>query len=621
MTAALHPARTPQHRRLHLAGCTALAVTTLGATLLAGASDAAAATVTAPTALLRITVTGPDGEAAPGVGVGGSGFRGTTDSHGVFVAAVVPTAVKQVCAALTADSPLGGPAGWAQTCTPVTVTRGTTTDVRLVMKQGAAIRGTVIDARTGQPIVNAVLDHPTPDDGGVVPGARTDRHGVYTFRNLTPGPAAQQQVNVADDFVDAYPASAPWGHVNGLLTPTVALRAGEVATAGFDIALVPFVRLAGTVTDSSGAAAANADIVVHEPSGAVPFTTTNSQGHYLTIARWDQVGSLCASARPGTGRPKGLAESCRSGVFGQGVDVVDDFVLKQGTPPAVTPLVGEVALLSVTVVSPDGTPVPGIQAGNSDFHLQRTDAQGRLVFAVGTDLRTVCAYPDPASSAGGPTGYGQACVDVTPVRAETVTARIVVGAGTGFSGRITDARTGAAVPGATAFVSLAGEDGFPTATTDATGAYRFRSYPGIAVDRDTLGANGPASSAAAPFGYVTRYPAGVGQFPLQRGVLTKGVDLSLVPYVRVSGTVTDDTGKRVPNAYVTVQTGPQTAAATTTDAHGDYLFVVPWNSTGPVCAKVDPGGAYPHGLTKQCQNGLFRKGIEVPASFSLKPTS
>lgn len=295
-----------------------LATAAVAAVVATGLGPTAASAVTGLE--IRISVLSPSGAPAPGVEVVSLATDAAvrTDAYGKAVVHDATGAWQSLAftAALDASSQhLAGPTGWAPTSRNVPAPVDGVSRVTLRFTLGAAVAGTLVDARTGGPLAGAAVLHQQWD--GTVGGVDTDAAGRYLLPNLPAG-------RYGGPFSSGPPPSvqAPHGHELLTLGGNGALphRAGQVTDLG-TTRLRPLVQISGTVTDAAGQGVEDQPVQVddldgdpgtHTEGGSPRGQTGGGGGFSLTIP-WSATPyrQVCAwSAGATTAHPAGLALRC-----------------------------------------------------------------------------------------------------------------------------------------------------------------------------------------------------------------------------------------------------------------------------------------------------------------------
>ena len=333
--------------------------------------------------------------------------------------------------------------------TPLALGAGGEVVVDAELAAVTAVTGVVTDRASGAPLADIWVN--LYDDQDVRVGFRvTDASGAYAFRNLAPG-------DYRVSFTDVSGTYAPAG-------TSVLVDAGEVRS---DASMSASTTLTGTVVDAlSGAPVAGIWVLVNRPDGTmVTFRVTDAAG------RWSVPGLT-----PGPYQVAFTDTTRRHLASSTPVDATAGTVVLDA---AVTP---SATLRGVVTDSVTGAPVAGARVS-----LVRGDGSGAgMTFSAVDGSYAFGALPADAYrvSVADPTGahhatYWPAAADLagaTPIAlaaGQTATADVAVDPVTVLTGTLTDATTGAPVPGM--WVVLHAPDGtfLLLAATAADGTYRF----------------------------------------------------------------------------------------------------------------------------------------------------
>lgn len=297
----------------------------------------------------------------------------------------------------------------------------------------------------------------------------------------------------------------------------------------------PFGTVHGLVTDGEGRPMAGARIRVgstqaprwlaamwHGPHQ----TTTDGDGRFRYVPR-KRVDRVRASAEGYTS----------DGDFWRG-----------GSAPVVLVLRRTNAVVEGTLRDTDGAPVPdavvhvGTPQGNQASNTGRSDAAGRfrIPFVTGSEAYLVAWAPGFLEVAAGVPGFdpeGRARID------------LVLRPGSWVEGRVRDARTGAAIAGAT----IGSYERYgPAPRTDAEGRFRYRATREI--HEVTASLDG--------------YESGKARLTHENGIGRAEIALQPLTPHAFHGLVIDADGAPVPNALVLTPDGTQ---RTVTDAEGRFV--------------------------------------------------
>jgi thiol-disulfide isomerase/thioredoxin len=336
---------------------------------------------------------------------------------------------------------------------------GSTANVKLVLKPGASVDGTVTAA--GQPMTGIKVGAQSLTGGGWTE-ALTDQHGRYHLTQLAP-----DSYNIALDL-DAPPSS--WTAVAHAAVP---IRSGA-HLADVDFKLVHGGIVSGTVKFLDGTPDPHTRVGIYGPahpksSPWVQSVETDEQGRfsarvpageqYVYVQTFVQNQTPLASASP---------------TVQDGGSVV--LALKTNRPPEILQVTG-------TVVDASGRPVSGaeIQESSKDGHQRplaggaQSDAEGHFALPVEQD-----EFPIELRVSKGTAG------SVGPIEVKAAgDVRIVIkdGALAAAEGQVTDP-TGKPIPGAHAML-FEMRDGTGTSgqsvETDARGRFRIEGlWPDLA---------------------------------------------------------------------------------------------------------------------------------------------
>jgi hypothetical protein len=211
-----------------------------------------------------------------------------------------------------------------QTAGPVSVTAGATTTVNAALVLTGSIHGTVTDA-SSHPLIDVCVSTQSTATGAATM-ATTDSAGAYTITGL---PAGGYTVQFRGCSVANANFVMQW--FGGALNPggaTIVNVSAAVTTNGINASLANGGSIAGTVTDSAGAAASNI-CVAGMPNGtaiAAPVgTATDANGRYtlpgLASGNYALVFSDCTGGSHLNASSGTLAVSAPGAVTGVNVQV------------------------------------------------------------------------------------------------------------------------------------------------------------------------------------------------------------------------------------------------------------------------------------------------------------
>lgn len=369
----------------------------------------------------------------------------------------------------------------------------------------------------------------------------------------------------------------------------VNVTAGRGLT-GIDFLLQPGARVAGAITDGSGAPIANATVVAYTASGqVVAFATTGNDGKFLMTLplgtyRFVAVDTSFTYAAGFLGEAASFdaspAITLSAGQFRSDLSfrltkggLVEGRVIDAATGAGI-------AGITVAAYNPDGS--------MRTFVI--TDANGRYVLLLPPGDFRIAAF-DPSLTFATQFYAGQnsflRAVSITATVGQRVTLQPFALSHAGrVAGVVADDRNGAPLAGVV--VAAYDSDGILVAstTTSATGNYRLAlpagAYRLIGFDPQLLYAPGYTGGATS---FDTSAPVTVTADADTRN------DLRLLRGTRVSGTVLDDERRPVSGIQVTaLDLSQNRTASATTAADGSFQFaLVPGRYK---LVAIDPAGRY-----------------------------
>src|SRR5579864_1070651 len=321
--------------------------------------------------------------------------------------------------------------GFASQSKGTTITAGQTATVNFTLAAVAAtgaLNGTVVDISNNVPISGATVSF----SGGTT---TTNTNGVYQFTNVVPG---------------TYSVTA--SH-SGFFSSTQSATVSSGATTTLNFKLATGGKLAGTVTDSSGAAVAGATVSIS--GGSVPTSvtlTTSSTGAYAT--NFIPVGTYTITVSA-----TGFTTQSKNATVNTGQTTTVNFTLSAG---------GGTGTLSGTVVNiSNNTAISGATVSFSGGSTT-TNSSGFYQFtnvAAGT-------YSVTASHSG----YFSSTHTTTVSGGATTTLNFKLATGGKLAGTVKNS-SGAAISGATVKISGGSIATTVTLTTSSTGAYATNFIP------------------------------------------------------------------------------------------------------------------------------------------------
>ncbi|MFI5181677.1 MAG: carboxypeptidase regulatory-like domain-containing protein [Thermoanaerobaculia bacterium] len=423
---------------------------------------------------------------------------------------------------------------------------GTVRDVEIKVSLGAALKGRVLDATTGQPVAGAMVMHGSAGAGaGAGPLAAiastspedevaTDADGAFALEGLVPGKVSLTVKH--PDYTD--------GH------QTIDVKEG---TGTAEIKLTPGSALGGLVVSDAQQPLPGADVVL-QSAGDTGFgrgmltsgssTTSDASGRFrfdhLSAGRYSLVASLRSRS------------SATQTIVLQDGQSRDDAVLQIAAGATLQGVVS-----GIPDSSKNGMTVT-VSGADSYAGSTRTGADGRFQFSgVPPGTATLRA------TAGSFTGSSRSVLKQVemPDGQPVVETEIVFDPGYALSGRVT--RGGQPLSGATVVANLIGGGGRQASSqTDDGGSYRM----------DGL--------AAGTYSVMAMANALGGSTRSQQVTLNgdQSVDIAF-PSAKLGGTVVEAQGKTpLPDAVVMVTstdpnaapTGGRMARSATTDSNGAF---------------------------------------------------
>ena len=451
---------------------------------------------------------------------------------------------------------------------PVEVGSGPVTGIDAALTLGATISGTVTD-ETG-PITDATVNL-FRQDGTVGSAAQgLQPGGVFEFRRLPAGTYVLRTSGTGyrTEFYDDATSSSG----ATLLT----LTAGETRS-GLSVSLMSVGSISGTVTTEQGAPIAGMPLQAWVPGrGDFYGATTAADGTYtisgvpageylLQFQTWAVPGHADQYVNEWWNDSRSFATATRlvltPGEHRTGVDADLELAASiSGTVRnglgAALPGPGTTVYATSTTTSWTTTASPN---ASGDFTLAGLPAGTYRILTMSTGHPTEY-YDDVLDDPDDPAPPASATL-VTVTNGQAVTGlQIEMEWLSGIRGTVRD-HTDQPMAGVT--VTLAGAAGLRTVTTAADGTYEASVPPGAYT---------VTASSTDPL-----YPAAVrpGQVHVTTDTWASGVDITMVPYGTITGTVTDPTGAPVADAGVTAtSTGTGWASSASTGPDGTYTIYV-----------------------------------------------
>ena len=465
--------------------------------------------------------------------------------------------------------------------TPITVTLGATTTVNFSLATGGSIGGTITDGSNPLAGVNVTI---TTTSGLFMGSASTNASGVYSVGGLPTGSYVARTSNSLG-FIDEQHSDRVCLSCSPSTGTPIAVIAGA-ATTGIDFSLAAGGRISGTVTDAvTGAPLSGISVEIYSASNFfVTSATTDNVGNYLTRAglpagnyyarTFNSAGyinvtyptSTCLGCSVTVGTPIAVTgSSTTSGI---------NFALMAGgriTGTITDASTGELLQgVSVTIYLPSGTAVAGSSTnGNGVFATQGLPtgtyyARTNNVRGYVNRLYNAIDCVRCAVASGTP-------INVT-VGVTTTGINFALSPGARVSGTITDAVTGAGVPGAG--VTIYDSAGFSVAGASANALGVFTTTVGLTTGTyyaRTFNQLGYVNKLYTTFPCLQCNVTTGNPIALTAGTTTTGIDFALTPGGRISGTVLA-AGAPVVDAFVDVFTSGGTyITSARTGSTGQYL--------------------------------------------------
>ncbi len=471
---------------------------------------------------------------------------------------------------------------------------------------GGIVTGTVRNP-AGSPVAGVSVQNFS--NGGAP--AVTDANGRYRVTGLRSG----SYYFCADGSSVPAGAAAPYGYLNGCgYLPSVPVDVQVNQTVTQDFTLTRYAALGGKLTRSDGSPAAHASVYLSDSDGYdAGFLQADAQGNWQQRVRpgsqysacyidYDATSDVwtCHSGRPWTGgQPTGDPISVTEGAL----TTVNDSLLPG-------------ASVTGTVTGPDGAPLADAVVSVDDQagfqHTQATtDSAGHYaVTGLSTGTFRVCF----GAASAAPPGYPFQCYQGTAADQGPYALQLATGQhavinrqltiGTAIGGRVTDA-SGTPVQSVTVrLADSAGNSVGQPAYTDSDGKYLFdQLFPGDYTvcfdpeyvyprpDNGYVGScwhDQPAHHAGDPVHAVA-------------GVVSTGIDGTLVAGGKVTGTVTDSAGNPVGGMTVQALYSDGTVITGTSTDYSDGSYQLIGLPAVPVAVCVVPmpwdsyrAGCYAH---------------------------
>jgi len=445
--------------------------------------------------------------------------------------------------------------------TPVSVASGVTTpNIDFALAVGGKISGTVTNA-LGTPIAGASVyansDGWCCGDGS----ATTAADGTYLIDTLATG----------SYYLQASAPGYPWQYYDGTYDwsarTTVSATSG-LTTPNIDFALQQGGRISGTVTNDLGTPIAGASVGAGRDSCCSSrWTTTAADGTYLVDA-----------LAPGNYRVVASAAGYAGEYYNDVYDYYDAALITVSSGAETTGIdfvLDPAARISGTVTNALGTPIAGASisayadgCGYCGGGYATSAPDGTYVI----DTLSPGNYRVRASATGYAAQYYNGTFDsnaATLVSAasgiETTGINFALPPGGRISGTVTNS-LGTPIAGACLSASKDGGSGWGYTCTAGDGTYVINSL-----------VPGNYRLQASAVGYVEEYYNGTYDYSAATlvatasGVETTGIDFSLDPTARVSGTVSNALGTPIAGAQVSASTDACCGwGFTTTSSDGTY---------------------------------------------------
>lgn len=472
-----------------------------------------------------------------------------------------------------------------QSCTtsagnPIPVTLGATTTVNFSLAVGGSIGGTITDGSS--PLAGVSVSISTTS-GLFMGSASSNALGVYSVGGLPTGSYVARTFNSLG-FIDEQHSDRICLSCSSSGGTPIPVTVGA-ATSGINFILAPGGRISGTVTEAaSGSPLSGISIeIVGASNFFVTSATTDNVGNYVTRAGLP-AGNYYARTSNSSGyinvtHPTNTCLGCSVTVgtpiaVGSGTTAGINFALTPGgriTGTITDALTGELLRgVGVTIFLPSGTFVAssftngsgvfatqGLPTGT--YYARTNNARGyinRLHNAIDC-VRCAVASGTPISVTLGGTTSG---------------INFALSPGARITGTITDAVTGAAVPGASVTIFDSAGFGVAGAASNAVGAYTITTglTTGTYYAR-TFNQLGYVNKLYNTFPCLQCNVTTGNPIALTAGALTGGIDFALTPGGRVAGTVLS-AGAPVVDTFVDVfSSGGTFLTSARTGSTGQYL--------------------------------------------------
>ena len=455
------------------------------------------------------------------------------------------------------------------TGTPITVTAGATTSgINFALTLGGRISGTVTDAATSAPLANVTVQ--IYDSSGVVIAAGfTNSVGSYISNSGLPAGTYYARTFNSQGYVNELYNNIPCSNCNVTTGTPITVTAGAT-TSGINFALTPSGRISGTVTDAATSAPlANVTVQIYNSSGVfVTSGVTNSSGSY-TVNNITTSGAYYARTFNSSGYINELYDN---------IGCVTGCTVTTGTPITVT---AGATTPGINFVLTAGGRVSGTvtdaasSAPLADVNVEIYNSSGLFVTFVFTN--SVGSYISDAGLPAGTyyarttnsQGYVNELYNNIPcsncnvtvgtpitVTAGTTTSGInfALAAGGRISGRVTDAATSAPLSNVTVQIYNSSGAFITSGSTNSAGNYiSFDGFPAGTYYARTFNSQGYVNELYNNISCLTSCSVTTGTpITATAGSTTSGIDFTLTPGGRISGTVTDSLTS-APLANVTVQ--------------------------------------------------------------------